>query len=147
MRQKIAVSWAVGCVLARTLAAHGATLWSEPGPMVAHDTGAGRDILAGAVKRDDTASDVLFFKFRADPLSDFSAEEYYAAFELFEGDEDRRLAVGNSQKAWAYSAFHTSETGQSNKVAGDFDLFSSRPERAGAGVFKPYALPRHGQER
>jgi two-component sensor histidine kinase len=55
--------------------------------------------------------------------------------------------VGNAPEAWGYSACVTSETGPSNRVAGEYDLKSSKPEAAGLGVFKPYELPRHGQER
>jgi signal transduction histidine kinase len=78
-----------------------------------------------------------------DPLSDVSKEEYFAAFELFENDTEH-LAVGNSPKAWAYSAFNTSETGAANKVAGDVDLFSSRPEAYNQEDVQPYELPRRG---
>ena len=121
-------------------------LWSDPGSRIVHDTGDGKDILGGTVQRDDTASDTLFFKFRIDPLSEVSSEEYYAGFQLFESDA-KRLAVGNAPKAWAYSAFYTSETGPSNQVSGDFDLYTSRPEPVGLGVFRPYELPRRGHER
>src|ERR1043165_4102119 len=76
---------------------------------------AGSDMIGGAVKRDDSASDTLYFKFHVDPLSDVSTEEYFAAFQLYEGDTER-LGVGNSQKAWAYSAFNAAESGEFNKV-------------------------------
>src|SRR5262245_29889226 len=58
--------------------ASAAILWSHSGPLLAHETGEGSDILHGAVKRDDKASDTLFFKFHVEPLSDISTEEYYA---------------------------------------------------------------------
>ena len=106
----------------------------------------GVDILGGAVKRDDKANDALYFKFRVDPLSDAANEPYYALFQLSEGDE-YRLAVGNAPDAWGYSANFTSETGPSNRLAGEFDLKSSQPEAAGLGIFKPYELPRHDQKR
>ena len=95
------------------------------------------------MKRDVTASDVLYFKFQVDPLSDGTTEEYFAAFQLFEGDQER-LAVGNSPKAWSYSAFNTLETGENNQVAGDMDLRSSRPEVYGVGNVLRYELPRRG---
>src|SRR4030095_8141787 len=79
-------------------------------------------------------------------LSAAMTEEYFAGFELFEGEE-RRLAVGIATKAWAYSAFHTSEKGEFNKFSGDFDLHSSRPESTGVGGFKQYEPPRRGNER
>src|SRR5271168_1265948 len=61
-------------------------LWNDPGTTLVHETGAGSDILGGAVKRDDSASDTLYFKFHVDPLSDTNTEDYFAAFELFDGD-------------------------------------------------------------
>ena len=123
--------------------ARAAILWSEPGPLLAHENGAGTNILGTAVKRDDAATDTLYFKFQVDPLSDGTTEEYFAAFQLFEGDQER-LAVGNSPKAWSYSAFNTLETGENNKVAGDVDLRSSRPEVYGVGNVLRYELPRRG---
>lgn len=121
-------------------------LWSDPAARVIHNTPDGVDLLAGAVQRDDTANDALYFKFHVDPLSDVATEEYYAVFQLFEEDE-HRLAVGNAPEAWGYSAYYTSETGPSNRVAGEFDLKSANPEAAGLGVFKPYELPRHNDQR
>jgi signal transduction histidine kinase len=121
-------------------------LWSDPGARVIHQTPVGIDILGGVVKRDDKANDALYFKFRVDPLSDAANEPYHAVLQLSEGTENR-LAVGNAPDAWAYSAYHTSETGPSNRVAGEFDLKSSQPEAAGLGVFKPYELPRHDLKR
>ena len=79
-------------------------LWNDPDTTLVHENGAGTDILGGAVKRDDSANDTLYFKFHVDPLSDKDTEEYFAAFELFEGDAER-LGIGNAMKAWAYSAF------------------------------------------
>ncbi|HSU57120.1 MAG TPA: two-component regulator propeller domain-containing protein, partial [Candidatus Dormibacteraeota bacterium] len=121
-------------------------LWSDLGTTLVHDSGPGADILGGAVRRDNTSSDTLYFKFHVDPISDVNTEEYLAGFQLFEGQSER-LAVGNSSNAWAYSAFNTAETGGSNKISGDFDLNSSRPESTGLGAFKTYELPRRGIER
>ena len=45
-------------------------------------------------------------------------------------------------KALAYSAMNTAETGLNNKVFGDVDLRSLRPESSAPGVFLPYELPR-----
>ena len=133
-------------LLAGARPAQAVLLWSDLGATLVHETGAGVDILGGAVKRDDTAGDTLYFKFHVDPLSDGSTEEYFAGFQLFESGEER-LGVGNSLKAWAYSAFNTAEIGESNKVFGDFDLHSSQPETAGLGAFFNYELPRRGIER
>src|ERR1700689_1807300 len=103
-------------------------LWNDPDTLLAHETGAGTDILGGAVKPDDSANDTLYFKFHVDPLSDKDTEEYSAAFELFEGDAER-LGVGNAMKAWAYSAFlPAAETGGSKKLTGYIDLHSSKAE-------------------
>jgi signal transduction histidine kinase len=120
-------------------------LWSDPASRVIHATPVGTDILGGKVKRDDTASDVLYFKFHVDPLSDAANEPYYALFQLYEGDTPR-LAVGNAPEAWGYSACYTSETGPSNRVAGEFNLKSAHPEAAGLGAFMPYELPSHNHD-
>lgn len=141
------VKWLVaGLALMTGLAIQATTLWSDLGATLAHETGDGADILGGAVKRDNTSTDTLYFKVHVDPLSDVSTEEYFAGFELFEGTE-RKLAVGNAMKAWAYSAFHTSEKGEFNKFSGDYDLHSARPESTAVGVFKLYEQPRRGIER
>ena len=121
-------------------------LWSDTGARLVHNTGTGVDILGGAVKRNDSASDALYFKVHVDPLSDAASEPYFAGFQLFEGDEER-LALGNAQEAWGYSAFATAETGPSNQVAGEFNLKSAHPEPANLGLFRPYELPRHDVER
>lgn len=121
-------------------------LWSDLGATLVHETGAGSDILGGALKRDDSSTDTLYFKFHVDALSDVGTEEYFAGFQLYEGDVER-LAVGNSLKAYAYSAFNTATNGEFNKVFGDVDLRSSRPESSSPGVFLPYELPRRGIER
>src|SRR5436190_23658897 len=92
--------WLAFCVAP----ARAVVLWSDLGATLVHETGAGRDILSGAVKRDDASSDTLYFKFQVDPRSDTTTEEYFAAFELYEGDTER-LGIGNALKAWAYSSF------------------------------------------
>jgi signal transduction histidine kinase len=125
-------------------------LWSDPGSRVIHKTPDGTDILGGKVKRDDKANDVLYFKFRVDPLSDPADEHYAALFQLVESNQ-MRLGVGNAWEAWGYSAAYTSETGPSNKVdqsdSGEFNLQSSHPEAAGMGKFFPYELPSHNHPR
>ena len=120
-----------------------AILWSLPGPVTVHENGAGQDVLGGGVKRTVRDSGALYFKFRVNPISDVSKEEYYGGFQLFE-DDNEKLGVGNSLKAWAYSAFNTEETGEYNKVFGDFDLRSANPESYEPGKFLAYELPRHG---
>ena len=118
-------------------------LWSEPGPVTVRDNGAGKDILGGALKRTAKDSDALFFKFRVNPLSDVSKEEYYAGFQLYE-DDTEKLGIGNSLKAWAYSAFNTEEKGEYNNVPGDYDLRSANPESYVPGTYLAYELPRRG---
>ncbi|HEV2210361.1 MAG TPA: two-component regulator propeller domain-containing protein [Verrucomicrobiae bacterium] len=121
-------------------------LWSDLGATQVHETGAGIDILGGVLQRNDSSTDTLYFKFHVDPLSDATTEEYFAAFQLFEGREER-LAVGNALKAWAYSAFATGVTGSSNRVVEYIDLHSAKPETTGIGAFQTYELPRWGIER
>ena len=125
----------------------GAVLWSDLGSTLAYQTGDGSDILGGAVKRDDSATDTLYFKFHVDPLSDASTEEYFAGFELYEGGEER-LGIGNALKAWAYSAFRNIVNGDT--VFSEYvDLHTSRPESLGGtnpGGFQPYELPHRGLE-
>lgn len=124
--------------------ANAVILWNDPDTTLVHDNGAGTDILGGALKRDDTANDTLYFKFHVDPLSDTSNEEYFAGFELYEGDVER-LGIGNALKAWAYSAyFHADETGASNDLAGYIDLHSSKPEPSSSGPPGSYQNPHRG---
>jgi signal transduction histidine kinase len=136
----------MGGTLTLAIPLRAVVLWSDEGARLTHNTGAGVDILGGAVKRNDTASDALYFKFHVDPISDVASEPYLAAFQLFAGDDDR-LAVGNAEEAWGYSAFATAETGPSNQVSGEFNLRSSHPEPSRLGMFMPYELPRHDVER
>ncbi len=133
--------WLAGIPMARA-----AVLWSDLDPRVIHKTPEGNDVLGGALQRDDTANDALFFKFKVDPTSDLASEPYLAGFQLFEGNEPR-LGIGNAPEAWGYSAFNTAETSTLEGKAGEFDLKSAKPEPAGLGAFKPYELPHHSQPR
>ena len=131
-------------------------IWSDLGATLAHETGPGTDILGGSVKRDDTATNALYFKFHVNPISDAGTEPYFAAFELYEGDAER-MAVGNALNAWAYGAFNVFEarktnfnvfeTGKTNNEATDYgiDFHSSKP--TDAGRYFDYELPRKGIER
>lgn len=134
----------LGWWLALAQTASAAILWSDPDPRVIHKTPEGNDVLGGALVRDDTANDALYFKFQVDPLSALAVEPYFAGFQLFEGNEPR-LGLGNAPEAWGYSAFNTAETSTLNGTAGEFDLKSAKPEPAGLGTFKPYELPHHSQ--
>ena len=91
-------------------------------------------------------SDVLYFKFHVDPLSDVASEHYFAGFQLFEGDTER-LGVGNALEAWGYSAFNTSQKGLSNQVFGEFNLNSAHPEPATWDCSGPVRDVRQGVER
>src|SRR2546430_15660434 len=115
--RRLAILWLTAITALAMNTASAVTLWSDLGATLVRDSGPGTDILGGAVRRNNTATDTLYFKFHIDPLSDVSTEEYFAAFELYEG-ETERLGVGNSMKAWAYSAFNTADTRNFNNVAG-----------------------------
>ena len=122
--------WVAAAVCCMPLPLEAVVLWSEVEPRLTCNNGAGEDVLRGAVKRDDTANDSLYFKFHVDPLSDASTEPYFAAFELFEGDE-ARLGVGNALEAWGYSAFVGPDgTGETNRAGAYIDLRSTRPDTA-----------------
>jgi ligand-binding sensor domain-containing protein/signal transduction histidine kinase len=121
-------------------------LWSDSGSTLARDTGVGVDVLGGAVKRDDSANDTLYFKFHLNPLSDITTEEYFAAFELYEADAER-VGVGNAFKAWAYSAFLARDDASDASKGSYIDLRSSKPEPAVGGNASGYEFPRRGVER
>jgi signal transduction histidine kinase/ligand-binding sensor domain-containing protein len=153
------VWWPAGLMLWASASCPADIIWSDLGTTLAHETGPGADILAGSVKRDDAATDTLYFKFHVNPKSDAGTEPYFAAFELYEGDTER-LAVGNALNAWAYGAFNVVEagktnfnvfeTGKTNNITTDYgiDLNSSKPTFPGRGVnYDEYELPRTGIER
>ncbi len=122
-------------------------LWSDLSSMLVFDNGAGRDILESAVKRDDSSNDTLYFKFHVDPQSDSTTEEYFAAFELYEGEAER-LGIGNALKAWAYSAFFEQAKPVESGPAPDYlDLHSSVLDQTASGTASSYELPRRGVER
>jgi ligand-binding sensor domain-containing protein/signal transduction histidine kinase len=134
----------IAAVCAFVTPASAVILWNDPDTTLVHENAAGTDVLHGAVKRDDTANDTLYFKFRVDPLSDESTEPYFAGFELYDGDVER-LGIGNALKAWAYSAFfHAEDTGVSNSLSGYIDLHTSRPEVTASGDTGSYQYPRRG---
>ncbi len=119
-------------------------LWNDPGAVLIRENGEGSDILGGAVKRDDSANDTLYFKFHVDPLSDATTEPYFAALELYEGDNER-MGVGNALEAWGYSAFFNSEgMTESNQLGGYIDLHTAKPDVAAGGTPVNYQRPRRG---
>jgi ligand-binding sensor domain-containing protein/signal transduction histidine kinase len=140
-------NWLAGLLLLVTVFAwtdssQAVLLWSDLGATQVHDTGAGVDILGGMLQRNDSSTGTLYFKFHVDPLSDATTEEYLAAFQLFQGNQER-LAVGNALKAWAYSAFATEEIGSSNQVVEYIDLNSAKADWTNHN----YELPHWGIER
>jgi signal transduction histidine kinase len=132
--------------LMHAMSSRAAILWSDPGARVVCNTGAGEDNLGGKVKRDDKSSDELYFMFHVNPNSDVASEPYFAGLTLFEG-EQAHLGVGNAEEAWGYSAFNTSETGPSNRVASEFNFKSADPEPSHLGLFLPYEVVHQGVER
>src|SRR6266481_4488440 len=131
-------------VFAFAISADAIILWNDPDTTLVRENGPGSDILGGAVKRDDSANDSLYFKFHVDPRSDKDTEEYFAALELFEGNSER-MGVGNALKAWAYSAFfRMSDAGDSNNLASYIDLRSARPEFPAGSSSGSYQYPRQG---
>jgi ligand-binding sensor domain-containing protein/signal transduction histidine kinase len=137
-------AWVTCLLAAFTEPAQAVVLWTDTDTTLVHENGLGVDLLGGAVKRDKSANDTLYFKFHVDPLSDKDTEEYFAAFELFEGNEER-LGIGNALKAWAYSAFfRANETGDTNGASGYLDLHSLKPEPTAGGTSGSYEYPRRG---
>jgi signal transduction histidine kinase len=121
-------------------------LWSDPAERTVHHTNAGLDILGNKVKRTSTDSDVLYFKFHVEPMSDVKSEPYFAGFQLYETNQER-LGVGNALEAWGYSAWNVAETGPSNRAAGEFNLNSANSEPVNLGMFRPYELVKEGVAR
>jgi signal transduction histidine kinase/ligand-binding sensor domain-containing protein len=160
--------WLAALVLGAISPARADILWSDLGVTPVLNTGPGHDILSGAVKATEASTNTLYFKFHVNPQSDAGTEEYFAAFELYEGEAER-LAVGNALKAWAYGAFNvdytgktnfnifeagltntaTADWGKTNNVPGNWgiDLHSSKPTSDGHGGFFDYELVRKGIER
>ena len=133
-----------GMTLMHVIPADAVILWNDPDATLVYENGPGTDILGGALQRDSSANDTLYFKFHVDPLSDKDTEEYFAAFELFEGDTER-VAIGNALQAWAYSAFfNADETGESNNITGYIDLHTTEPEPTADGISRSYQYPRRG---
>src|ERR1700741_1001225 len=66
-------------MLMAALQTHAVVLWSNYDPIFVNTNGPGTDLLGGAVKRDDTANDTLYFKVHIEPISDETTEPYFAA--------------------------------------------------------------------
>src|SRR5580693_3675949 len=91
----LALRLVIFALFAWTDSSQAVLLWSDLGATQVHETGPGTDILGGGLRRDNSSTDTLYFKFHVDPLSDTSTEYYFAGFQLFEGSHER-LAVGNA---------------------------------------------------
>lgn len=126
------------------LPAQAVVLWSNFDPITVDNNGAGTDLLGGAVKRDETANDTLYFKFRVEPISDETTEPYFAALELFENDTER-LGVGNALDAWAYSAFFPGAQSSGVPPAGYLDLRSAHPDPNARARLADYQCPHRGK--
>lgn len=131
-------------VLVFAFRAHAVVLWSNFDPIFVNTNGPGADLLGGAVKRDETANDTLYFKFRVDPNSDETTEPYFAALELFE-DDTERLGVGNALDAWAYSVFFPGAQSSGVPPAGYLDMRTARPDPSALAHLANYQCPRRGE--
>ena len=145
-RQTAIVHALIFCAAVFGPSVHATVLWQDSSKVLVHENGFGTDIMKGAVRRGGTASDTLYFKFHIDPLSDVGTEEYLAGLQFFENNTEK-FGIGNSFKAYGYSAFNTAEQGNNNKVFGDVDLRSGSPEAFEAGKIVTYELPRRGLGR
>jgi len=104
--------------------AHAAVLYTSPGPIAIDESGSGSNLAGLSLSRSTTATDSLYFRFTlSNLLSNSTNENYYAAFQFFDGGAEK-LGLGNAWDAYAYSAFNT--------AAGNLDLKSATPE-AGVG--------------
>ena len=138
----ITAVWAL--MLMASFQSHAVVLWSNFDPIFVNTNGPGTDLLGGAVKRDNTANDTLYFKFRVEPISDETTEPYFAALELFEDDTDR-IGIGNALDAWAYSVFYPGAQSSGVPPAGYLDLRSARPDTNALAHLANYQCPRRGE--
>jgi signal transduction histidine kinase len=87
-------------------------MWSQAGPTLVHNSGAGKDILHGAIPPQGTnSSRTLYLKFRVDPYSDAAMEgtgisTFYEAGVFFCERGAEHLGIGNGWEAIAYSAIN-----------------------------------------
>ena len=135
------------CAVIFCSSARAVILWSDLPSRVIHTTP--MTILDGEIKRDDKASDALYFKFHVDPLSDPYDEPYFALFQLVQTNQ-MRLGIGNALEAWGYSAAFAAENGPDNKPSsdsGEFNLRSAHPEAEQMGKKHTYELPSHNDPR
>jgi signal transduction histidine kinase len=139
-----------GILLAFSISARAAILWSDPGPVTIRTNGAGKDILHGAIKpQDANSSSTIYFRFRLDPISDAATKSLgdFEAGMVFVEKGHENLGMGNSLSAWAYCAMNVPE---SKKGYVDLNSASHEPGvpweymRAGSPkyiVFKVQCVP------
>lgn len=118
------------CVLMTfCVSARASVLWSQSGPILAHDNGAGEDILHGAIPPHGTnSSGTLYLKFQVFPFSDAAFEgtgvsTFYSAGLYFYERGAEHLGLGNGWEAIAYSAIN-----MTGGKKGQFDFSSAHRE-------------------
>jgi hypothetical protein len=128
-----ALIMAVGTLLIHSTTARAAIMWSQAGPILVHNSGAGDDILHGAIPPQGTnSSRTLYLKFRVDPYSDAAMEgtgisPFYEAGMFFYEGGAQHLGIGNGLQATAYSAINVPTNGP-NVRWGSLDFYSAEPE-------------------
>jgi signal transduction histidine kinase len=127
------VAACVCTLLSNSLTARAAILWSQAGPILVHNSGAGKDLLHGAIPpQGSNSSRTLYLKFRVDPYSDAAMEGtgistfYEAGVYFFEKDAEH-LGIGNGLQATAYSAINV-PTNVPGVRWGSLDFYSAEPE-------------------
>jgi signal transduction histidine kinase len=126
---RTAVVTIAGTLLMHSISARAAILWSQAGPILVHNSGAGKDLLLGAIPPQGTnSSRTLYLKFRVYPYSDAALEgtgisTFYEAGVFFYERGVEHLGIGNGWEAIAYSAINVTAA-----KWGQVDLFSAEPE-------------------
>lgn len=93
-------------------------LWSDNGSYAINESST---TLSTGVTRTDSSTDTLYFRFRVDPTSDWTTENYFAGFQLYQSGNER-LGVGNAWENLAYSVYNVDAAG------GRLDLNSANRE-------------------
>jgi signal transduction histidine kinase len=130
---RAAVVTFVGTLLTYSITASAAIMWSQSGPILVHNNGAGEDILHGAIPPQGTNSNrTLFLKFRVDPYSDAAMEgtgisTFYEAGVFLYQNGTQHLGIGNGLQATAYSAINVPTNGPSVRW-GSLDFYTAEPE-------------------
>lgn len=140
-------------VLALPAASLGEILWSQNSAKLVRDNGAGESLFNGEIKpRDGASSDILYFKFVVEPISDpvTESKSSYVAGLVFSANGQEHLGVGNAWKSWGYSAFNVEGQGPANDIYGEFNLPSAFPEinpSTSSGMREGFEYVRQGVSR